>query len=165
MPSDQSQPRAWVHLLLWWPALFGLWLLLAGSIDGPELLVAAVCSFACAGLAAGLRKAGVIPFDPGPRWLLRLPRLWLGVVRESGLLFVHLIHTLGKRRREGSFLSLERKWRPGDPAAMRERAWITLAMSMTPNTLVVGIDAARGLILLHQLVPGEDAQKSLEELL
>jgi multisubunit Na+/H+ antiporter MnhE subunit len=155
----------WRHLLAWWPLLFGLWLLLAGSLQPVVLLVGLGASLACAVLAVALRRAGVIPFDPGPGWLLHLPRLGWHIVRESWLLAVHLFRSVRQGHREGSFLTLERRWTPGDPAARRERAWLILAMSLTPNTVVVGVDLARGWLLLHQLLPAEDAQGSLEALL
>jgi len=165
MSRSQPKPRLWPHVLAWWPLLFALWLLLCGSLEWPELWVGAACALGSAWLAAVLRRAGVIPFDPGPAWLTKLPRLWLHLVVESWQLFVHLLRTLRARRPEGTFVSLERRWTPGDPAAGRERAWITLAMSVTPNTVVVGIDVASGRILLHQLLPQEDARASLEALL
>lgn len=165
MTPTPPKPRAWPHLLAWWPLLFGLWLLLAGSLEGWELAVGAVASLGCAVLAVGLRRAGMIPFDPGPGWLVRLPRLWWHIVRESWILGGHLYRSVREGHREGNFLTLERRWAPGDPGARRERAWLTLAMSMTPNTVVVGFDIPRGWILLHQLVPKEDARASLEALL
>lgn len=153
------------HLLVWWAALFLLWLLLAGSVGGGEALVGALFAFPCAVLATGLRKAEVIPFYPDHVWLKKGPRVVWGTFRDTWLLTVHLFRTLKRVEHEGKFIALERHWKKGDPEAARERAWITLGMSATPNTVVVGIDAEHGRILLHQLVSGEDPQKSLESIL
>lgn len=159
--------RLWhlAHLFVWWAALFLLWLLLAGSLDPSELMVGALFSFPCAVLAGGLRKAEVIPFYPDHVWLTKGPRVVLGTFQDTWLLTVHLFRSLRRVEHEGRFVALKRHWAPDDPDAARERAWITLGMSATPNTVVVGIDASRGRILLHQLVSGEDAQQAMEAIL
>jgi hypothetical protein len=43
---------------------------------------------------------------------------------------------------------------PGDdPEAAARRALATVGLSVAPNTVVVGIDAATDELLVHQLVP------------
>jgi hypothetical protein len=67
-----------------------------------------------------------------------------------GALFASLI------RREivrGRFVTRELDAPGDDPTSFGTRAWITLLACFSPNAYVVDVDADKGTVLLHDLVP------------
>jgi multisubunit Na+/H+ antiporter MnhE subunit len=160
--ARRKEPRGWIYTLGSWPAYFGLWLLFTGSVQWVELLVGADCALVCAHLTARLRLEGIIPSAPGLLWLRRFPRMVWAVAKDSVLIFHHLFRCLNGTRREGRFVALPFQSRQKGADGYAERAWIITAMTFSPNLIVVAIDVERERILLHQLVPGEDAAEAIE---
>lgn len=135
--------------LLWWAALFWLFLLLAGDWNRIELVGAACVATVGASLAEALRSAaGVRPRVP---LHLLVPALTVPVlvVVDFGIVIWALFLSLGRRRVvRGRFRA-----RPVDPGDAVERAWTVLLASYSPNAYVVDIDPERELVLVHDLIP------------
>jgi multisubunit Na+/H+ antiporter MnhE subunit len=140
------------------------WLLLTTTINPLEMAAGAVAAAIAATIAELVRIQDLQAIRVRPRWLPRagvLPRL---VLSDTWTLFRALWRQLLFRRRvKGAFLALP--FDPGDeddPYAAGRRALITAAITVTPNTYVVGIDADRNLILVHQLVPASRSRAGRE---
>src|SRR5215217_3809615 len=82
-PSPLGQVVFWV---VWWILLTGLWIPLAFDVAVPELIAGAVAAAAGATLVTAVRAQRLISFRPQLRWALRLWRLPLQVVLDTGLL-------------------------------------------------------------------------------
>jgi multisubunit Na+/H+ antiporter MnhE subunit len=140
------------------------WLLLTTTTDPLEMAAGAIAAAIAATVAELVRIQDLQAIRVRPRWLLRarvLPRFALA---DTSTLFAALWrHLLFRRPVKGAFLALP--FDPGDeddPYAAGRRALITAAITITPNTYVVGIDAGRKLILVHQLVPAPRSRAGRE---
>ncbi|HEX3325975.1 MAG TPA: Na+/H+ antiporter subunit E [Actinomycetota bacterium] len=146
----------------WWLALLGLWLLLV-TVSVAELVAGMIAATIAATAAEVVRVQGLVRFDPDPRWFLRVWRLPLSVVRDCWILGIALVRHLGGHPVNSGFRALPfRSGGDGDRASAR-RALIVPALSVSPNTYVVGIDEEADLMLVHQLVPSpkEDAAREV----
>lgn len=161
-----SGGRRAVLWITWWLGLLGAWVTLTLSLDPVELAAGAVAAAIAATVAELVRIQDLKTMRVHRRWLLRavvLPRL---ILADTWTLAAALWRrvVLG-RRVKGAFVALP--FDPGDADdlyAPGRRALITAAISVTPNTYVVGIDTNRKLILVHQLVPVPRA-RAKEEIL
>jgi hypothetical protein len=77
-----------LFVLLWWLALFGWWIVFAGTNDGPKLIAGACAALLAALLVAWLRRQG----------LFRALNVPWKVVREIGAVFGAVaLHLAGQR--------------------------------------------------------------------
>jgi hypothetical protein len=136
--------RAWAG---WWLASAALWLLLVDNTHGPELLVGAGVSAIAASATIVVRQQRRVVLRPRPRWVLRLWRPLVTYPRDIWLLVLAL-----PRRRAGRFVALPSHPVGDDPRGAAERVLMQTAASFSPNTYVIGTDAERDLMLVHQLV-------------
>jgi hypothetical protein len=140
---------------LGWVFAAALYLLLIDTTDLPELIVgagAAVLAATGFGLA---REQDVSRLGARGRWLTRLYRPLLqapsDIVVVSRLALVQLVRP---RAAVGVFRAVP--FRCGDDEALEtgRRALAESFGSFAPNTIVIGVDADRELLLGHQLRPG-----------
>jgi multisubunit Na+/H+ antiporter MnhE subunit len=153
-PRHPGAVRAW---LIWWALLAALWLALVDTVVVPELVVGAI--------AAAIAATGAV-IVRGQRQLLLRPRLaWVrcagGPLRRMVTDLVPLARALwrrGVRRRDerGAMAELPYAAVAVDPEAATHRVFTQALGSLAPNTLVVGVDADRRVLLVHQLVPTAD---------
>jgi multisubunit Na+/H+ antiporter MnhE subunit len=139
-------------------AFFGLWLLLTTTLDAQELVAGVAAAGVAAFTAAMVHRQGITGFRPKLAWVLRARRVPIRVVRDSIVVFRALLLQLaGRRQVAGVFRAL--RWDTGsdDAHALTRRALVTAAISITPNTYVVGIDRHENLVLVHQLVASDRA--------
>ncbi|HZD04204.1 MAG TPA: Na+/H+ antiporter subunit E [Longimicrobiales bacterium] len=138
--------RAVLLWLLWWG--------LAHPADPWDLAVGGLA----AALAAALVEAahGVDParfrLETVPRGLvLGLPR---ALLRDVVRLALRLWDDLLGDEREGAFRTVPFDANGGDVTSDSERTLVTFAVSVLPNSFVLGIDRDSGRILVHELEPG-----------
>jgi multisubunit Na+/H+ antiporter MnhE subunit len=135
----------------WWTALAGLYLLLADTVVGPELVVGAVAAALGATAATLVRPR---PVRPPARWLLAgvrsLPRLVTDLVPLARAL-------LARGARGAQFVEVPFAATGDGARDAAQRAWTEAVGSLGPNTVVVDIDRDRGVLLAHQLQPTPDA--------
>ncbi len=146
--------------LLWWIALFWLWLLLAGDWNRIEWIAAACAATVGATVAELARSAAGVAYRPPPR---RLGRSWAVpamVVVDFGIVMWALVRSLARRQVvRGAFR--ERRFDAGgdDAASASVRAWTVIAATYSPDAYVVGIDRERNTVLLHDLIPFERSEE------
>lgn len=143
-------------------ALFALWMALVDTREPPQvyagLIVAAIATLG----SELVRRQGIAGTRVRARWLLRLYRPLLSVPRDLAELTAAAPAALrpGARPASGRFRALPFEAGSGPEGSGRE-ALAELAGSFSPNTIVVGLDRDRGLLLVHQLVPEErDLQRA-----
>jgi multisubunit Na+/H+ antiporter MnhE subunit len=148
-----------------WLALAAVWMLLVDNESLPELLVGAgaVC-IATVGSEL-VRAQRIAQIRIRPRWLVRA---WKPVARiplDVGIVMWALVHQLVERKRErGTLRAVRFRAVEPDAGSNARRALAELAGSTAPNTIVIGVDRKRHLILAHQLSPTEDARSALDSL-
>lgn len=161
-PSPLGKVVFWV---VWWILLTGLWIPLAFEVAVPELVAGAVAAAAGATLATAVRSQRLISFRPQLRWVLRLWRLPMQVVLDTGLLVAVLWRRLVMRQPvSSSFRAIPFRAVGENPEANARRAMAMTLGSIAPNTYVIDIDLDYQLILVHQLVPKPGDTKSIDPL-
>jgi hypothetical protein len=130
----------------------GFYLLLIDTTSLPELYVLAGVALAC-GVAFELaRELDFVEASFSPRWLLRSWRLVWRIPSDIFIVCAEaLVQLLRPRAARGVFRATDFKATANTPASTGRRAMAETIGSVAPNTIVVGVDAERGLILTHQL--------------
>jgi hypothetical protein len=133
--------------------------LLIDTRSVPELVVLGVVAVLAATGAELAREQSILGEEVRRGWLLRLPLALRAVpgdvVRVSAAALRQLV---APRARVGRFLALPFTCPPGaerDPRQRGRRALAEFAGSVGPNTVIVGVDFERGLLLAHQLVASD----------
>lgn len=138
----------------WWLAwafAAALYLLLIDITDLPELIVGGVAAALAATGSELARQQRVVGETIRLRWLLGLYRPLLKVPVDIALVSFAALAALVGRRSPGQFRAV--RFSPGaDEQRESGRHALTEALgSFAPNTIVVGIDPDRQLLLAHQL--------------
>jgi multisubunit Na+/H+ antiporter MnhE subunit len=163
--GEKRAGRYVAHWILWWAVLMALWLLLTGTFDPQETLAGFASATVAATAAVIVDAQGVIHLRPRAAWLLRATRLPGRVVVENWTVLTLLVRCIVTRQEiGGAFRAVQ--FDPGgdDDRSATRRALITLAITVSPNTYVVGIDREAKLILCHQLIPS-DPESAYDDIL
>jgi len=144
---SQMRVAAW---LVWWFALFWLWLILAGEWNRVELVAAACAATAGALVAEGVRALTGVKLRIPARELVRFWSVPATVLLDFGIVVGALLRSAVSREVvRGRFVV-----RDLDPAAgLGSRAWRSYVATFSPNAYVVDIDEEQRVVLLHDLVP------------
>jgi multisubunit Na+/H+ antiporter MnhE subunit len=147
--------RRGLEALVWWAACLGVWLVSLSALSGGEILVATVASLGPAVLAVVVRETA------GNTWSLRrvrpdrrLPGRLGAVALLPVVLVADTIQALGSvpARHQGRFRRVRVTDARGDaPDNRGRRAVATLAVSVTPGSVVADIDPETGEALVHVL--------------
>lgn len=145
-----------------WVSLAVLWLWLDDTVATPEIVTGAVCAALAATVAEFVLAKAAPPFGFRIGWLRHVWRLPLSVAIDLGRLLRVLVRTLLGRRTPGGRFRAYRfdAGSANNPDDVGRRALAKLAGSFSPNTVVVGIDAERDLILVHQLEPDDSSHSA-----
>ncbi len=145
--------------IAWYVPLVGLWLAFVDTLDRHELLLGLGAAALGATAQELVNAQDLVRFRLEPGWLRDLRLLPRQVVTDSWLLTVVLVRQLaGGRAAAGAFRTVPFGAPAEDDArANARKALVTAAVSLTPNTYVVGIEGEDGTMLVHQLVPTADA--------
>jgi multisubunit Na+/H+ antiporter MnhE subunit len=151
--GERSRAVLW---LTWWVAFFFSYMLLVGVWVAEELVAAAVMAAVSATVAEIVRVQDARRFRPRLRWFLRAYRLPPSILADCGVVFQALWGQLVKHEEiDGAFRAFKFPVAGEGGRASARRALLNAAISITPNTYVVGIDEDNELVLVHQLVPCE----------
>jgi multisubunit Na+/H+ antiporter MnhE subunit len=140
--------------LTWWILLMSGWVMLDNSLDADELLAGA----GTAALAAAIAELAGYQAAARPRvrieWLVPALRLPVSLVRDTGILFAalwrRLVHGVDP---DSEFMEIPVRFGPHSMAGLTRRALLEAGESFAPNTLVLGLDSERGVMVVHHLVP------------
>ena len=158
--SGSTRPGRWGRRLAAWSAgwLFAaaLYLLLIDTTDTPELIVGAGAAvLAATGFELAREQQTVGGVRARLRWLGRLHRPLIKVPSDIAVLTALAFGQLVRPRNTiGAFRAVP--FRCGDDDALEtgRRALAESLGSFAPNTIIVGVDAERELLLGHQLRRG-----------
>jgi multisubunit Na+/H+ antiporter MnhE subunit len=136
-----------LRLVLWWLALWGLWLLYVGQHHFQEVVAGAIAAAASVGVVAGTRGMG--RFRPLRRDLARAWRLPWHVVRDFGVISLALL----RGRPRGAWETVELAVGDDDARSTGRRALAGVLGSIAPNAYVADFDRERGVAVVHRLDP------------
>ena len=149
------------HWLVWWIALVFLWQLFVNTFAPAEVVAGLTAAAVAATAAEVVRGQGLVHFRPRARWLLRTGTLPPAVLQDSLTLARVLWRRIARREKvSGDFSTVSFESGGDDPQSAARRALYVAAISLTPNTYVLGIDRDENLMLVHQLVPTHPADAS-----
>jgi multisubunit Na+/H+ antiporter MnhE subunit len=128
------------------------YLLLIDTVDLPEFCAgAAVAALAAAAFELS-REQGVAEAEIKPAWLTRAGRVLVRVPTQIATVSREAVAQLFTRRRSRGVFRVVPFSASGDtPGDAGRRALAEALGSLTPNTIVIGVDAERKLLLVHQL--------------
>ena len=152
MSSRRGLVRSAASWVAWWVACMLLWLLLTSTIDPAEVLVGAGAAVLGATAAAVVRRKGGSRIQVRLRWFRTAWLVPLRIATETWDVFAVLVaHATGRRRVRGTLQAVPFRHGGESPRQDARRAIATTGISMVPNTFVIGIDARRDEMLVHQL--------------
>ncbi len=143
--------RFWLQLVIAWLSFVGLWFLFVYQLSLTELIAGAgAAAVTIVGLELSLK---VVPlrFQPELRWLLLMLRLPGTVIRDMGVLVRIFFRLITGKKIPGLFQVTDFSALGEGPRANARRALAVVFTTVSPNSVVVGIDRKTGLLLFHEL--------------
>jgi hypothetical protein len=159
-PSPRSWPGQppWTVIRRVWIAALGLvlggsfYLLLVDNPSSPELYVLAAVAITCGVALAVSWEERIVEARVKPWWLLGAWRVAVKIGPDIVLLCWEVMAQLFRPRpARGRFRAVPFGATDDTPQDAGRRALTEWIGSMAPNTIVVGVDDERGLLLVHQL--------------
>ena len=147
--------------LVWWVLLMSFWVILDDSVAVDELLAGAGAAALGAFLAELAAHQARTRFRVRARWVIPALRLPGDVARDTVIVLAVLWRRLVRGQEPASgFRELPVSPGPDTAEGETRRALLVGARSLAPNTVVLGIDARREVMIVHQLVAtdGEPAR-------
>ena len=136
----------------------GFYLLLIDITDLPELYALAGVAVGCAIAFLLAREQRFAESQVLPRWLLSGWRVIVKIPLDIALLcWDALVQVVAPRPVRGTFRAAAFGATADTPQDSGRRAVSEWLGSVSPNTIVIGIDTDRGLVLVHQLHRQGDA--------
>ena len=169
MSQSKSLParvaRTAAVALTTWVALAAVWMLLVDNESLPELLVGAgVVCIATVGSEL-VRAQRIAQVRVRAAWLARLWKPTARIPVDVGIVMWALVRQLVERRPErGTVRAIRFRVTGEDPESNARRALAELAGSMAPNTIVIGVDQRRRIVIAHQLERTGSAESTLDPL-
>lgn len=133
--------------------LVGLWMLFVSQLQVSEF-VAGIGAAALGALGDGIVKSKrFAKFRPRAEWLWLFTWEPWYVLTGSGATFRAIAKRLAGKKSDALFRVVP--FRPGgdDPESAARLALAIAAISISPETIVVGVDRERGLMLIHLIAP------------
>lgn len=139
--------------LVWWAFLMSLWVVLDYSLAAAELLVGAGVAAVGAFLTELVAYQAASHFRMRATWLIPVFDLPGRVVRDTVIVFGALSRRLihGEEPTSG-FFAVTKAWGDESAQGLTRRALLVGGTSVAPNTLVLGIDRERDVMVIHHLV-------------
>ena len=162
--TKPPRPKLFLHRAAAWIAAAvgagAFYLLLIDTTSLPELIVGAgAAALAATGFELAREQQTVGGLTARLRWMARLHRPLIKVPSDiaavSLLAFRQLIHP---KQVNGTFRAVGFRCGPEHDVESGRSALAEAFGSFAPNTIVVGVDVDRDLILAHQLRPGGGAE-------
>jgi multisubunit Na+/H+ antiporter MnhE subunit len=142
-----------IAFLATWAVFTGLWFLYTSTLEFWELIAGLAAAMLATIAAAVVWGEAFERFSPRPAWLLYfLTEPWYAIEGSWALLRALLRRVLGKKS-EAHFKVVSLDAGGDDYESRARRALITVLTTIPPNFVVIGIDRARGLMLIHQVSP------------
>ena len=151
--------RGVLAYVVWWIALFWLWLAYQGEWNRIEWVAAAGSATLGAALMRALASLGLLGFRIPVRALADSKSVPLQIVIDFGIVTAALVRRLLGRRVSGRFVVRSFASAGRGPLAAGDRGWRAVAATYSPNAYVVDVDPGRHVVLLHDLVENRRSEE------
>jgi multisubunit Na+/H+ antiporter MnhE subunit len=129
----------------------GFYIVLIDTVDVPELYAGAGVAVLAAAVFGVSREQGLAAAQLDPGWLAGAWRVLVRVPTQIALVSCEaLVQVFAPKRSRGVFRVVPFDAGGQSPRDSGRRALSEALGSLTPNTIVIGIDPERGLLLVHQ---------------
>src|SRR5436190_8196267 len=135
----------------WWVGMLTLYFALVDTRQPPELFLGSIVAAAGATAAMAVRAARSLRGSLDPSLLRVVPAALWSLVTETGVVLGFLAGRLAGRRRRGRFRTAPFRAGGDGPRDVARRAMTESLGSLGPNTIVIGVDPDRDLLLVHDL--------------
>jgi multisubunit Na+/H+ antiporter MnhE subunit len=141
----------------WWVVLMSFWMILDDSVAVAELLAGAAAAALGASFAELVTYRASSRFRLRARWLLPALRLPAQVARDTVIVFAALWRRLARGEEPASrFRELPVRYGDDSAEGITRRVLLIGARSLAPNSFALGLDAERGVLVVHELVPARE---------
>jgi multisubunit Na+/H+ antiporter MnhE subunit len=153
----RNASRRMVTWLTWWVLMMSLWVALDDSLRSDELIAGAGAAALAAVAAVMVGHQAQTRYRIRAAWLLAAFRLPGQVAQETLIVFGALAAAIAWRKAPsyGAFTELPVAYGDDTPLGVTRRVLLTGAHSLAPNAFVLGIDAERDVMIVHELVTHE----------
>jgi multisubunit Na+/H+ antiporter MnhE subunit len=128
-----------------------LWTIFVGKFTGQEFAIGVAAAAIAAIADAVVKTEGLAPFRPHARWVwLILWEPWY-VLKGTAAVFRELARKLLGKRVAARFWAAPYRYGGNDDTAAARRALFIAYMTISPDTIVVGLDKEQQVALIHQL--------------
>jgi multisubunit Na+/H+ antiporter MnhE subunit len=140
--------------LVWWVLLMSFWVVLDNSIDADELLAGAGAAALGALLAEFALYQAAMRFRMRLGWLIPALSLPGQVASDTAIVFAALWRRLARGEQPPSgFRQVPLAYGSSTTAEGETRRVLLVGgASVAPNSFALGLDAERGVMVIHQLV-------------
>jgi hypothetical protein len=145
--------------VLWWIALFWLWLAYQGEWNRVEWIAAAAVATPAAALATALTSLGLLRFRVPLRVLRDSKSVPLQVCADFGIVTLALARRLAGRRVRGTFVVRSFASVGSGSVAAGDRAARGVLTTYSPNAYVIDVAPGSHTVLLHDLVPNRKSEE------
>lgn len=128
-----------------------LWMIFVSKASWQELAIGVVAAAAGAIGDAMVKREGLAPFRPQAGWVLLITWEPWYVLKGTVLVFRELARTLTGGQPKGRFQAAPYRYGGQNEAASARRAIMAAYTTISPDTIVVGLDGNKQIALLHQL--------------
>lgn len=132
-----------------------LWTIFVSKLSWQELCIGVLAAIAGAIGDAIVKAEGLAPFKPKLRWVLLIFWEPWYVLKGTALVFREFAHACTGRQPRGGFQSVPFRYGGSNEVASGRRALFAAYTTISPDTIVVGLDHDRHIALVHQLRSGE----------
>ncbi|MDQ6729018.1 MAG: hypothetical protein M3022_01595 [Actinomycetota bacterium] len=151
--------------MVWWLACAGLWMWLEDTVALANMVDGAVAAAVGATGTTLVYAERLVAFDPRARWALGLWRPLAQFGPDMRMLISALVRALSRGERAPGALRSVRFEPTGGPGEVSARCALATAVgSFAPNTIVLDIEPAEEVMLVHQLVPQPRDRTSVDPL-
>lgn len=166
-PGKVTAARRAGAWLVWWVLLMSFWVVLDNSIDTDELLAGAGAAALGAFLAEFALHQAATRFRMRIGWVIPALALPGQVVSDTAIVFAALWRRLARGEQPPSgFRQVPVAYGSDTAEGETRRVLLVGGKSVAPNSFVLGLDAERDVMVIHQLVvnqgepaPGAEAEE------
>ncbi len=149
-------PAPAIPLVLSWLLLAAVWVVLSGDGSPGNVAAALLAAAGAVWLGEAARRANAVVARPSASWwrtAARLPRL---AGRDAGGLAAALWRRLAHGEElPGAFRAVPYERVGRNPSERTHRTLATMAISLLPNSYVLGIDPDEERIVVHEMIERE----------
>lgn len=146
-------PRRLGSWVVWWVLLMAFWIWMDDNLGLAELLAGAGAAALGAFAAEAVQYQAATHVRLRIEWVALALRLPGRLARDTALVVVALWDRVVHGREPPSGIRLVPvRYGDGTPEGVTRRVLITAGASFTPNTLVLGLDPERNVMVVHDLV-------------